>query len=263
MPHLAKILIYPIKSLDGVEVRQVKVLSSGALEYDREFAIVDEQGQFVNAKRHEKIHLLRSQFDISNRTISLQIPHGDLPRVFHLDNDRSALAATLSDFFGFAVSLVQNPLMGFPDDTDSPGPTVISTATLTEVAAWFPGVNVEQMRRRMRANIEIDGVPAFWEDQLFAESGELVSFGVGDVLFSGVNPCQRCIVPTRHPDSAEAYLNFQTIFAQQREATLPEWASLSRFNHFYRLSVNTRLAASEAGKTLKIGDEIQIFSVLN
>jgi hypothetical protein len=28
----------------------------------------------------------------------------------------------------------------------------------------------------MRANIEIDGVPAFWEDGLFAASGETVPF---------------------------------------------------------------------------------------
>ncbi len=32
------------------------------------------------------------------------------------------------------------------------------------------------MRRRMRANIEIDGVPGFWEDGLFAASGETVAF---------------------------------------------------------------------------------------
>lgn len=260
MPHLAKIVIYPIKSLDGVEVTQAKVLSSGALECDREFAIVDEQGEFVNGKRHAKIHLLRSQFNISHRTISLQIPNEDLPRLFHLDEERQALVTTLSEFFGFPVNLVQNSVMGFPDDTHSPGPTVISTATLTEVASWFTGVSVEQMRRRLRANIEIDDVPAFWEDKLFAQSDQLVSFGVGDVLFFGVNPCQRCIVPTRHPDSAATYPNFQKIFVKQRQATLPEWANSSRFNHFYRLSVNTRLPVSEAGKVVKVGDKIQIFS---
>ncbi|MBD2448074.1 MOSC N-terminal beta barrel domain-containing protein [Nostoc sp. FACHB-152] len=260
MPHLAKIIIYPIKSLDGVEVTPAKILSSGALECDREFAIVDEQGKFVNGKRHAKIHLLRSQFNIANRTISLQIPDQDLPRVFHLDDERQKLAATLSKFFGFPVSLVQNPVMGFPDDTDSPGPTVISTATLAEVASWFPDVSVEQMPRRVRANIEIDDVPPFWEDQLFAQSDQLVSFKVGDVLFYGVNPCQRCIVPTRHPESGAAYPNFQKIFVQQRQASLPKWANSSRFNHFYRLSVNTRLPLSEVGKLLNIADEVKILS---
>ncbi|AFY41000.1 MOSC domain-containing protein [Nostoc sp. PCC 7107] len=269
MPYLAKILIYPIKSLDGVEVPQAEVLSSGALKGDREFAIFDAKNKFVNGKRHPKIHLLRAyypspfgeaQFSISNKILSLKIPNYNLPQVFNLDVEKQTLATTLSDFFGFPLTIKQNSLMGFPDDTDSPGPTVISTATLTEVASWFPGISVDEMRRRLRANIEIAGVPPFWEDQLFREAGKLVSFRVGNVLFYGVNPCQRCIVPTRHPDSATAYPNFQKIFIYKRQLTLPEYVDSSYFNHFYRLSVNTRLPASESGKTLQIGDKIAITS---
>ncbi|MFS0517015.1 MOSC domain-containing protein [Nostoc sp. UIC 10607] len=260
MPYLAKILLYPVKSLDGVEVENARVLASGALHHDREFAIFDEQGRFVNGKRHAKIHLLRAQFALLNRTISLQIPDSDLQRIFHLDEERQALEATLSDFLGFGVTLRQNSLMGFPDDTSSPGPTVISTATLAEVTSWFPGLNIDEIRRRMRANIEIDGVPAFWEDQLFSEQGDLVSFRVGDVDFFGVKPCQRCIVPTRDSYLGEAYPNFQKIFVTQRQATLPNWVASSPFNHFYRLSVNTELSPSSAGKILQIGDEIDILS---
>ncbi|MBE9051341.1 MOSC N-terminal beta barrel domain-containing protein [Nostocales cyanobacterium LEGE 11386] len=260
MPYLAKILLYPIKSLDGVEVEQARVLTSGALEYDREFAIFDGQGKFVNGKRNGKIHLLRSQFDILNRTISLQIPQQDSPRMFDLDEEQPALAATLSDFLGFAVTLARNPVMGFPDDTHSPGPTVISTATLTEVASWFPGLSVDDMRRRIRANIEIGGVPPFWEDQLFSKPSDTVCLRVGDVSWFGVNPCQRCVVPTRNPDSGAAYPNFQKIFVQQRQATLPEWVDSSYFNHFYRLSVNTRLALSASEGILQIGNKIDIFS---
>lgn len=261
MAYLAKIVLYPIKSLDGVEVENVKVLASGALEYDREFALFDAQGKFVNGKRHAKIHLLRAQFSILNRTVSLQIPPSIAPQVFHLDADRLALEATLSDFLGFAVTLGQNSLSGFPDDTKSPGPTVISTATLTEVASWFGGMTVDEVRRRIRANIEIGGVPAFWEDQLFSSnSDDTVSFRVGDVDFFGVNPCQRCVVPTRDSYSGEAYPNFQKIFVEHRQATLPNWVDSSRFNHFYKLSVNTRLPTFTGEKILQIGNKIEIFS---
>ncbi|MDZ8050920.1 MAG: MOSC domain-containing protein [Aulosira sp. ZfuVER01] len=261
MPYLARILLYPIKSFDGVEVENVKVLSSGSLEYDREFAIFDEGGNVVNGKRHAKIHLLRAKFALLNRTISLQIPDSNSLQVFHLDREQQALEATLSDFFGFAVRLQQNSLSGFPDDLNCSGPTVISTATLTEVASWFPGMSVEQMRRRMRANIEIDGVPAFWEDRLFSSrSNETISFRIGNVCFFGIQPCQRCIVPTRDPDSGQADANFQKIFVKQRQATLPDGVASSRFNHFYRLSVNTRVSASSSARMLQIGDEIAIFS---
>jgi uncharacterized protein YcbX len=260
MPYLAKILVYPVKSLDGVEAEKATVLASGALQYDREYAIFDNSQKLVNGKRHPKIHLLRSQFTLFNRTVSLQIPGDDSQQIFHLDEELPALEATLSDFFEFAVKLQQNSLTGFPDDLKSSGPTVISTATLREAASWFSDVSVDEMRRRIRANIEIGGVPAFWEDQLFSAECETVSFRVGDVHFFGVQPCKRCVVPTRNPNSGIAYQNFQKIFVEHRQATLPDWVAASRFVHFYSLSVNTRSPASEAGKILRIGDEIVMIS---
>ncbi|WP_224095284.1 MOSC domain-containing protein [Nostoc sp. MS1] len=263
MPYLAKIFIYPIKSLDGVELEQGRVLASGALEHDREFALFDEKSKVVNGKRYSSIHQLHSQFSIPQRTISLQLPGQESTTVFHLDQERQALTNILSDFFGFAVTLQQNSVVGFPDDLKSPGPTIISTATLTEVASWFPDVTVDEMRRRMRANLEIGGVPAFWEDQLFSESGDLLSFRIGDVQFFGVNPCQRCVVPTRDSRSGEAYSNFQKIFIQKRQATLPQWVASSRFKHFYSLSVNTQLPSSETGKLIKIGDKVEFTLDLN
>jgi hypothetical protein len=258
MLHVAKILIYPIKSLDGVEVKTTRILSSGAIQYDREFAIVDELNKFVNGKRHAKVHLLRSQYNLEDRTVLLKISDTNFQQVFHLDDERQALEDWLSNFFGFAVKLQQNPMMGFPDDTVSPGPTIISTATLTEVASWFAGISVDEMRRRIRANIEIEGVPAFWEDRLYGEQGDVVSFRVANVHLLGINPCQRCVVPTRDSLSGEVYKNFQKVFVAKRQQTLPTWVASSRFNHFYRLSVNTQLSSSSVEKTIKIGDEVEV-----
>ncbi len=258
MPYIGKILLYPIKSLDGIEVDEATILDRGALQYDREFAFVDAQNRFVNGKRHPKIHLLRANFSLEPRLVRIKFPSGNSEQVFHLDQERSEIAAAFSDFLGFPVQLQQNTAMGFPDDTDSPGATIISTATLTEVASWFSGISVDEMRRRMRANIEIDGVPAFWEDRLFAASGETVAFKVGDVQFLAINPCQRCVVPTRDSYSGEVYPNFQKIFGQKRQATLPRWVNTAQFNHFYRLSVNTRVPVTEAGKMIKLGNNIEI-----
>lgn len=257
MPYIAGILIYPIKSLDGVGVNRARILASGALERDREFAILDPQGRFVNGKRNAQVHLLRSFWDETANTVTLQIQGTEDKRVFDLEENRTELEAWLSDYFGFAVQLARNSLTGFPDDTIASGPTIISTATLEEVASWFPGITIPEMRQRLRANIEIGGVPAFWEDQLFADEGETVLFKIGEVLVEGINPCQRCIVPTRNSQTGESYPNFQKIFSRQREETLPSWVKLSRFNHFYRLSVNTKIPASEVGKIVQVGDEIE------
>lgn len=163
MANLARIHIYPIKSLDGIAVNRATVLKSGALQFDRQFAIFDERGKFVNGKRNAKVHLLRTSFDFDAWTVSLRVQGTEQTQVFHLTEERTELEAWLSDYFGQKVSLRQNPLSGFPDDTDACEPTIISTATLEALAARFPGISINQMRSRFRANLEIEDVPAFWE----------------------------------------------------------------------------------------------------
>lgn len=259
MVYLAKILLYPIKSLDGVAVTEATVLTSGALKGDREFAIIDYQGKFVNGKRVPAIHKLRVNFDLKNRTVDLQVQDTAESMSFHLDGDRIPLESWLGDYFGFPVKLIQNLEMGFPDDTESPAPTIISTETIATVATWF-SLSVAEMRSRLRTTLEISTAEPFWEERLFSTAGNLVPFHVGSIHFLGVNPCQRCIVPTRDPITGQPYPNFQKIFVEHRKATFPTWAKISRFNHFYRLAVNTRAPLSEAGKTLHIGDLVALIS---
>ena len=161
---------------------------------------------------------------------------------------------------GFLLEIDQNLEIGFPDDTVSPGATIVSTATLEAIADWYPELTTENIRRRFRTNIEIAGVPAFWEDRLFTKSGQTVKFKVGDVEFIGVNPCQRCVVVTRDPQTGQPYPKFQKTFIQQRKNALPEWTERSRFNHYFRLAVNTRLSSTEAGKAIKVGNRVIINS---
>lgn len=262
MAYLAGIYIYPIKSLDRVALDQATVLESGALKGDRQFAMFDQQGRFINGKRNPKVHLLRAWFDLEARTVRLQGQGSSGLQVFDLTEDRPedrrSLETWLSDFFAQPVQLKANPSAGFPDDTHAPGPTVISTGTLIETADWFPSLNTEDMRLRLRTNLEIGDVPPFWEDQLFGN--QVVQFQIGQVLLEGVNPCQRCIVPVRDPSTAATYPGFQKIFRTQRQATLPAWTQTARFNHFYRLAVNTRIPASEAGKILGLGNSVKILS---
>ncbi len=258
VPHLAKILVYPIKSLDGVEVPQAAVLAGGALTHDREFALFDHQGNVINAKRTEKIHAIRSEFDLAGRMVTVWRQEESNRHRFHLDQDRAALAAWFSDFFGYPVLIQQNLYMGFPDDTHASGPTVVSVATLEAVASWFPAMTVEEVRRRFRANLEIEAAPAFWEDRLFAESGELVPVQIGAVTLLSSNPCQRCIVPTRNPWTGDRLTKFQKDFTANRSQTLPPDVVPARFDHFYKLTTNTQVPASEAGKSLLLDDPVQV-----
>ncbi|MEL6927342.1 MAG: MOSC N-terminal beta barrel domain-containing protein [Cyanobacteria bacterium J06600_6] len=255
-PHVSKLFLYPVKSLDSLECDRVTILESGALKGDRTWAIFDGDGNFVNGKRNAKIHALRSQFDLNNNTLTLQIQGTDTVAEYNFIEQQIELCNWLADYFGFAVKIRQDLKMGFPDDTVSPGATIISTATLEAIASWYPELDTEDIRRRFRANIELDGVPAFWEDNLFTSANSTVAFKIGDVEFMGVNPCQRCIVVTRNPQTGKAYPQFQKTFIAQRKNTLPESVERDRFNHYFRLAVNTRLNPTEAGKTIKVGDSL-------
>jgi hypothetical protein len=257
MPTLDRIFVHPIKALDAVEVHQAKILSSGGLEHDREFCMVDAKGEWVNGKRTAKVHQIRSQFNLPARIVTLSV-QGKNPVSFHLDHARDAIAAWLSDYFGFSITLQHDPMRGFPDDDLSPGPTIISTATLETVAGWFEGVTLEDLRSRLRSNLEIGNAPAFWEDALYSETEEPRPFQMGDVKVQGINPCLRCVVPTRNAISGEMTPQFQKTFVAQRAETLPDWAAKSRFKSFYRVAVNTRIAPSEAGKILRVGDELAL-----
>ena len=99
------------------------------------------------------------------------------------------------------------------------------------------------------------GLPAFWEDQLFAGSEtSVVRFKIGDVAFEGSNPCARCPVPSRDSQTGTEILGFQKRFSELRRAKLPSWSPVERFDHFYRLATNTRVPSTECGKVLSVGD---------
>ena len=68
---LSQILVYPIKSLDGVAVKEARMTSGGILEFDRIYAMVDESGAYVNGKRTSRVQLLRSTFDPQFREVSI------------------------------------------------------------------------------------------------------------------------------------------------------------------------------------------------
>ena len=259
MPVLDRIWIYPIKSLDGVSLSEVQVLPSGALKGDREFAIVDRLGRYVNGKRTARVHQLRSTFHLADRQVSLQEEGASDWAEFALDGDRAPLETWLSEFFGQQVWLKQNEGAGFPDDTNYPGPTAIATETLSTVSGWFDGIDAVQMQRRIRVNLEIGDAEAFWEDRLCVNGDLGVPVRIGNsVTLAGTNPCSRCVVPTRDPISGKQYDKFQKTFIDRRKATFPEWGNPDRYNHFYRLTANTRLLENGGDGTIRVGDRVEL-----
>ena len=256
--RVTSITIFPVKSCDGLSWETASVLPSGALRHDRQFALLDSDGRFINAKRTPLIHQLRLQVDPVSREFEVSRRGEEVELHGRLDDHSKQLSDWLSDFFSLEVSIIENDDTGFPDDLDAVGPTIISTATLETVAGWFDGLSVDEVRQRFRANIEVDGVEPFWEDRLFRSDRQPQPFRVGAVQFGGINPCQRCVVPSRNSQSGDVTpAGFSQQFSRRREETLPAWAPREHFNHFYRLSTNTRLLNRGNG-IIRVGDRVEL-----
>lgn len=258
-PRLERITIFPIKSLDPVTRERTTIVENGALAHDREFAIFDENDEYVHGKRDARIHRIRTDYDLQTHEVTLR-EEGTNDRVrFDLLNEREAANAWLSEFFDEPVELRRKSDGGFPDVTSyASGPTLISTGTLQAVASWFPGLSVDETRLRFRSNLEVSGVPAFWEDRLYTGEERVVTFQIGNVPFEGVHPTPRCVVPLRDPKTGERYDGFQETFVRKREETLPEWADESALDHYFCLMVNTVVPPSGEGMELRVGDEVTV-----
>jgi uncharacterized protein YcbX len=248
LPSITRIDLFPVKAFDAVSVPSATVLPSGALAGDRRWAFVDARDRFVNGKQFPAVHTIRTTVDPEASTAVFDDQH------FLLAGDTTPLEDWMSDRLGTSVRLHENPSAGFPDDTESPGPTLIATATLEAVAGWFD-LTLDETRARFRANIEIGGVPAFWEDAFY---GGTCRMGDGAVSLTFVNPCARCVVPSRDARTGEAITGFQKRFVEHRRAALSPDVDPAPFNHFYRLAVNTRLASASPGGVIRVGDAVAV-----
>jgi uncharacterized protein YcbX len=295
MPTLDRITIYPVKSLDGMDVDEAIVLPCGALEHDRRWRLVDMDGRVVNAKRFPLFSAIRTEFSLPERLVTLAVdpaalaaaalPAADLDRLrgltresFHLVPGQGGPCGWLSEAFGLDLLLQERADGGFPDDRDAPGPTLISTASLAEVARWF-AIDLDECRRRFRANLEVGGCDAFWEDTLASPARpglapslldlppdlpadpyadlpppEPRAFSIGDVVFRATNVCRRCVVPGRDSRTGAATAHFRDAFEARRGRGLREDVDAGAWNTLYRLAVNTRPV--ENARRLMIGSDL-------
>lgn len=258
-PRLANIRLHPIKSLDPVSVKEARIGPRGGLEHDRAWALYSVDGQWVNGKRTAAVHLIRAAFAPDMSSVTLSVP-GDKrktpTKTFAFPGDTAAASKWFSTYFEQPITVRHSP-EGFPDDSIANGPTIVSTASLQVVCDLFNGLDLDDARQRFRTTLEIDGVPAFWEDQLFGqEERSSVRFRIGEVNFEGSNPCARCPVPPRDPRTGKIIPGFQKTFSDYRRSHIPDWCPEARFDHYYRLAINTRVAPSESGRILGVGDSL-------
>ena len=257
-PTLSRITIYPVKSLDGIFLQKAMITEGGCLLHDREYAISDENGNFIIGKTNTLVHTLRSTIDFETETISFRQQTETTWNQFHLQKEKIEIQTYLSHYFSTPILFNKNSTGRFMDIPDISGVTILSTSSLETVSAWFNGMDLEETRKRFRATIEIEGIPAFWEDNLFSTEGRGIEFKIGNVTMFGMSPRARCVVPTRNPETGEVIHGFPKSFARHRAASQPGWSTLSEYGHHYFLTVNCYIPATEIGKFIETGDKVSI-----
>jgi len=254
MAHVERLRVYPVKGLDGIEVESSEILSGGTLANDREFALFDDEGEVLNGKRTARIHTLSTDYDPATQQLTVATPSGET-HIFGLEDERDRASEWFSDFFGTDLTLERDRSLGFVDRREM-GPSVVSTATLRTVASWFDGMTVDGARRRLRANVEIGDVPAFWEDRLVGDGPS--AFLADGVRFEGITPCGRCVVPSRDPDTGDPLPEFQEQFVEKRRETFPEWADEGAFDHFFSLMVITSVPEDYREQSVRVGTPVSV-----
>ncbi len=218
--HLSEIWIYPIKSLTGIQLHQVEVFEKG-LQYDRRWLLVDSNGRFITQRSHPQMALFR--VSLTEDGLLVQYPgYGAISIPFHSpsqeripvqvwDDQLEAILVNL-DLSNWFTEILKQPVQLVSMPTDSKRLVDERYAHNQETVSFaddFPFLLISQASlddlnsrmeepvsmRRFRPNFVVSGFEAFQEDTI-------QEIRIGDVPFSIVKPCARCILTTIDPDTA-------------------------------------------------------------
>lgn len=226
MPTITALTLYPIKSCAGISLQTATVSATGLSHHnihDREWMLVDSNGQFLTQRSHPVMALIVPQLQAADLVVQApDMPPLAIPTAPLLAGLAPAIAVTIwddrlnahdcgdeagrwfSQTLGQPCRLVRfDPAVKrlaskkWTDDADAPTRfpdgfpmLVISQGSLDDLnqklqAQGRAGVPMN----RYRPNIVIDGVEAFEED--FAATIE-----AGPVRLQPVKPCTRCPMPS-------------------------------------------------------------------
>lgn len=280
MPILTALNLYPIKSCGGIALGEATVTTAGLMSqhiYDREWMVVDAQGNFLTQREYPKMALIEPCIKADTLELRapgmlrLQIPL-DLPDPDHhaptmsvrIWNDRvkaydcdETTATWFSNALGASCRLVRfHPdairtadlqwTDGIEAQTlfsDGYPVLVISEASLEDLNGKLTAHGREALSmNRFRPNIVIDGIQAFEEDYA-------ASIRIGAVVLKPVKPCPRCPVPS--VDQTTGRIGPSPLDILQSYRVNP------KVNGGITFGMNAILLAGE-GQTLHVGQEVEV-----
>jgi uncharacterized protein len=227
--RIGQLFIHPIKSCAGIAVDEAALIETG-FEYDREWMVVDREGDLVTQRELPRMALIQPTLRASDLVLrapgmlalhlQLGAVEGDC-RVRVWDDtvdafDMGDLAAQwFSDCLGQPLRLARfdpdvqrlasaqwtGAIEARTAFSDQFPLLVLSTASLAELNRRLAAAGHESVTmQRFRPNIVIDGLPdAHGEDFIDTLSLDSVD---GPVVLKLVKPCSRCTIPDIDPATA-------------------------------------------------------------
>lgn len=214
--QLQEIYIYPIKSLGGVSVTEAEVQQRG-LKYDRRWMLTDNEGNFLSQRTFPQMALLQVNIHsdclivthknslLSSLTIPFNTSNTKKVTVSIWDDICTAVEVSdianewFSQVLQMPVKLVYMPadthrlvdedyannkeIVGFADAYPF---VIIGQSSLDDLNVRLrQGVTMN----RFRPNLVFTGGAPYCEDTFD-------TFSIGDVTFTAVKPCARCVLVT-------------------------------------------------------------------
>jgi uncharacterized protein YcbX len=271
---ISRLLLYPVKGCRGIPVQAAQLAATGIAVGDigdREWVIVDSDGDFLSQRDLPKMALIETRLTVSALRLAapgmltLDIPfasEGDVIRVRVWDDELDAVTQGdladrwLSDFLGRRARLMRfDPetkrvsKRKYTGATEAPykfadafALLVASEASLADLNARLaakgqPAVDID----RFRPNLVLGGVDAFEEDYVR-------ELRCGDAVLEVVKPCVRCTVPSVDPARGEQGVEPGDTLAVYRNNA--EAGGIT-------FGVNA-IVARGTGSTVRVGDPVDL-----
>lgn len=219
---VSDIIIYPIKSLGGINLRAAKLTERG-LEHDRRWMLIDKNDRFLTIRQHPEflfyqLELTNNGFNVTHKhqhasiTIPQSLTDGKHKMAKVWDDSVEVIVADkeLNDWFSATLNF-ECELVYLPDaSARRVEPEWVKDEQNVSLADGYPyllvgkasvddlNTKIEEdiTHQRFRPNIVIAGGEPY-EEYLWKD----IALGSGQL--KGIKPCARCIVTTMNPATAE------------------------------------------------------------
>jgi uncharacterized protein YcbX len=259
---LSDIIIYPVKSLAGIRVAHWQVTKTG-FQYDRQWMLIDEQGQFLSQRRLPKMALIKTALtseqlilsapNQADLTLSLTPTDGEIieSTIWH-DQCAARHVLRTADLWFSQFLDTDCRLVYLPDEVIRPVDAKYAKATdqatfsdgfpflligENSLVALNQAMQLDLPMTRFRPNLVIAGCPSYAEDSWR-------EIRIGEIDFRLPKPCSRCAVPTINPETAQT--------GKEPLATLNRLRKWQNKVYFGQNAIHNQCG------TLSIGDTVQI-----